>query len=96
MNNAKKEASEIVENARRSADKQAADIREAAEAEARRIREEAVAEINREKEQAIAELREQVGNLSALLAGKIIQKELDADSHKALFEEAVKEMGVRV
>jgi len=95
MNNAKKEATEIVENARRTADKQAADIREAAEAEARRVREEAVAEINREKEKALNELQQQVGLLSTMLAGKIIAKELDAESHKALFEAAVKEMGVQ-
>jgi F-type H+-transporting ATPase subunit b len=94
--NAKKEASELIENARRNADKQANDLIAAAEAEAKRLKDEAKAEIAREKEQAIAELREQVGTLSALLAGKIIQKELDAEAHKALFEEAVKEMGVRV
>lgn len=94
--NAKKDAHEMLENARRSGEKQAADIVAAAEEEARRVREEAVEAINREKEAAIAELREQVGNLSVLLAGKIIAQELNAESHKALFEEAVKEMGVRV
>lgn len=86
----------MLENARRSGEKQAADIIAAAEAEARRLKEEAVADIGREKEQAIAELREQVGNLSVLLAGKIVSKELNEEGHKALFEEAVKEMGVRV
>ncbi|MBL0385439.1 F0F1 ATP synthase subunit B [Tumebacillus sp. ITR2] len=96
LQSAKKDAAEMLENARRSGEKQAADILAAAEEEARRIREEAVATINREKDAAIAELREQVGNLSVLLAGKIIAKELNAESHKALFEEAVKEMGVRV
>lgn len=94
--NAKKEASELLENARRNGEKQAADIIAAADAEARRLKEEAAAEINREKEKAIAELREQVGALTVALAGKIISKELDAEAHKALFEEAVKEMGVRV
>ncbi|MGB8956110.1 MAG: F0F1 ATP synthase subunit B [Tumebacillaceae bacterium] len=94
--NAKKEASELLENARRNGEKQAADIIAAADAEARRLKEEAAAEINREKEKAIAELREQVGALSVALAGKIISKELNAEAHKALFEEAVKEMGVRV
>ena len=86
---------EMLDNARRSGEKQAADIIAAAESEARRLREEATAEITREKENAIAELREQVGSLSVLLAGKIISQELSAESHKALFEEAVKEMGVR-
>ena len=94
--NAKKEAAELLENARRNGEKQAADIIAAADAEARRLKEEAAAEINREKEKAIAELREQVGALSVALAGKIISKELNAEAHKALFEEAVKEMGVRV
>ncbi|MGZ4111792.1 MAG: F0F1 ATP synthase subunit B [Tumebacillaceae bacterium] len=93
---AKKDAQELIENARRSGEKQAADIVAAAEAEARRLKEDATAAINQEKEQAIAELKEQVGNLSVLLAGKIVAQELNAESHKALFEEAVKEMGVRV
>jgi F-type H+-transporting ATPase subunit b len=93
---AKKEAAELIENARRTGEKQAADILAAAEAEAKRIKEEAVADINREKEQAIAELREQVAELSVSLAGKIIAKEIDAAKHKALFDEAVKEMGERV
>lgn len=93
---AKQEASEMIENARRTGEKQAADIIAAAEAEAKRVKEEALADITREKEQAIAELRNQVGELSVLLAGKIIDKELNAEGHKALFEEAVKEMGVRV
>jgi F-type H+-transporting ATPase subunit b len=94
--NAKKDAHELIENARRAGEKQAADILAAAEAEARRLKDEALADINREKELAIAELRDQVGSLSVLLAGKIIAQELNAESHKALFEEAVKEMGVRV
>lgn len=93
---AKKEAADLIENARRSGEKQAADILASAEAEAKRVKDEAVADINREKEQAIAELREQVAELSVLLAGKIISKELDASKHKALFDEAVKEMGERV
>lgn len=96
LQNAKKDAHDILENARRTSEKQAADMKVAAEEEVRRIREEATAEIQREKEAAIAELKEQVGTLSVLLAGKIITKELDAASHKALFDEAVKEMGVRV
>jgi len=93
--NAKKEASDMLENARRNGEKQAADIIAAAEAESVRLKQEAMAEINREKDKAIAELRDQVGALSVLLAGKIIDKELNAEAHKALFEEAVKEMGVR-
>lgn len=96
MEAAKKEAHAMMENARRNGEKQAADIIAAAEAEAKRIQAEAAAEINREKERALAELREQVGELSVLLAKKIITKEIDANKHKALFEEAVKEMEARV
>ncbi|WP_200758010.1 F0F1 ATP synthase subunit B [Effusibacillus dendaii] len=96
MQSAKKEAAELLDNARRTGERQAADIIAAAEAEARRIKDQAVADINREKEQAIAELREQVGALSVQLAGKIIAQEIDSSKHKALLEEAVKEMGERV
>jgi F-type H+-transporting ATPase subunit b len=93
---AKKEARDLLENARRNGEKQAAEIIAAAEAEAKRIQAEATAEINREKERALAELREQVGELSVLLAKKLIAKEIDQSKHKALFDEAVKEMEARV
>lgn len=96
MDAAKREAHEMLENARRNGEKQAAEIIAAAEAEAKRLQAEAKAEIAREKDRALAELREQVGELSVLLAQKIIAKEIDANKHKALFEEAVKEMEARV
>lgn len=93
---AKQEAHDLLENARRSGEKQAVGIIAAAEAEAKHIKDQAIADINREKELALAELRDQVGELSVMLAGKIIGKELDAAKHKDLFDEAVKEMGEQV
>lgn len=92
----KREAADLMDNARRIGEKQAVDIIEAAEAEAKRVKDQAVADINREKELALAELRDQVGQLSVMLAGKVIAKELDAAKHKDLFDEAVKEMGEQV
>ncbi|ADG07845.1 ATP synthase F0 subunit B [Kyrpidia spormannii] len=93
---ARQDAHEWMENARRTSERQAAEILAAAETEARRIKEEALAEIQSEKEKALAELRDQVGELSVMLAGRILAKELDAKSHRELVDRALAEMGDRV
>lgn len=93
---ARRDAHEWMENARRTSERQASEILAAAEAEARRIKEEALAEIQSEKEKALAELRDQVGELSVLLAGRILAREIDTGSHRELVERALAEMGDRV
>jgi len=90
---ARKEAHELLEVARKNAERQAIEIIAAAEAEARRQQEEAVAAIHREKQLAISELRDEVGILSVRLAGRILQREIKAAEHHALFEEALQGMG---
>ncbi|MBX6395977.1 MAG: F0F1 ATP synthase subunit B [Alicyclobacillaceae bacterium] len=92
---ARQDAHEWMENARRTSERQAAEILAAAEAEARRIKEEALAEIQSEKEKALAELRGQVGELSVLLASRILAREVDAAHHRELVERALAEMGDR-
>ena len=42
-----------------------------------------------EREKAWAELKEQVGELSLLLASKVISKSLDQDQHQALIDQTL-------
>lgn len=90
---ARKEAGEIIERARQMSSKQSEEMIEAARKEAARLKEQAVTDISRERDQALASLREQVGTLSVMLASKIIEKELDANSQTQLVDDYLKQVG---
>ena len=93
LEQARKDASQILENARVTSEKQAAEIIETAKQEAEQFKNVARAEMNREKEQAVEALRKEVGQLSVLLASKIIEKEIDAKQQEELLQNYLKEVG---
>lgn len=89
----KQEAAEIINRARSISEKEAAKLIEEARAEAERIRERAVAEIEREREKAITTLKEEVARLSVMIAGRIIEKELDEKTNRKMIDEYVNQVG---
>ncbi|PTQ57404.1 MAG: ATP synthase F0 sector subunit b [Candidatus Carbobacillus altaicus] len=89
----REEAEAIVARARHIAEREAAELVQAARQENERLREEAKRAIERERELAVQELRREVASLSLLVAEKIVQKHLDAESDRALAERLVQEMG---
>jgi len=93
LNNARSEAQIILENAQRQAAKNAEDILAEAKNEAERMKEKAVAEILLEKERALHSIKEQIANISVLIAEKIIEKELDDKGQTKLVEQFVKQVG---
>ena len=93
LEQARNDASQILENARVTSEKQAAEIIETAKQEAEQFKNVARAEMNREKEQAVEALRKEVGQLSVLLASKIIEKEIDAKQQEELLQNYLKEVG---
>lgn len=90
---ARKQAYEMIEQARATSTKQAEDILHAAKAEANRIKEEAAKDIENEKNNAIAALRSQVGSLSVQIASKIIEKQVDEAAQSQLVEQYLNEVG---
>lgn len=92
---ARKEAQDIVEQTRKVSAKTAEDIVEAAKSEATRLKESAVQDIVNERNQAVAELRKQVGEMSVKIATKIIEKEVDSKSQGELIDKYLKEVGSR-
>lgn len=93
IQNARKEAYDIIEQAKQVSSRQAEEIVAAARAEANRIKEEALREIESEKAKAVSALRSQVSAMSVLIASKIIEKQIDEQSHKDLVEKYLSEVG---
>jgi len=90
---AQREAQNIIS----TANKTAAAAREQIETEARNraaeMLENATKTIEREKVKALAELREEVANLAIMVAGKVIDKNLDNAEQRRLAESFVAEVG---
>jgi len=93
LNEARSEATKIVEEGHRDADV----VRERIEQEARAESEKMVARAKREielaRESAIREIYDLSGSLATSIASKIVGRELQDADHKRLIEEAIDEIG---
>lgn len=92
---AKKDAYQIIEQARTSSNRQSEQMIEAAKEEAARIKQDALRDIESEKNKAVAALKGQVGAMSVMIASKIIEKQIDEKSQQDLVEQYLKEVGDR-
>jgi F-type H+-transporting ATPase subunit b len=86
---AKGEAQRIIDEAKATADQLRADGVARAEQEAANIVERAQADIAAERDRALQELRTQVGAMSVELAARIVERELDGDTHQSLVDEYI-------
>ncbi|WP_128896228.1 F0F1 ATP synthase subunit B [Longirhabdus pacifica] len=93
IDDARKEAFEIIEQARKTSTSQADDIVAKAKEEADRMKEAAIAEIESEKNKAVAQLKNQVSAMSVLIASKIIEKQVDEKSQKQLIDSYLTKVG---
>ncbi len=86
---ARGEANRIVEEARSAAETVRAELIANAESDAAAIVERARADVAAERERALQELRLQLGAISVELAGRIVERELDATTHEHLVDEYI-------
>jgi len=93
LTEARREAAAIAERATKAAELAAADIRAQAKTEADRLRERAKVEADQLHQQALAQLRSEVASMVVLAASKILGKEVDANTHKALIERSLDDAG---
>ena len=93
LTEARREAAAIAERATKAAEAAAADIRSQAKADADRLRERAKADAEQLHQQALAQLRSEVASLVVLAASRILGKEVDANTHRALIEKSLDEAG---
>ena len=90
---ARAEATSIVEEGRRDADDVRARVEKEAREEADKTVERARREIELAREAAIRELFDITGALATNIAGKVVGRELKAEDHKRLIEDAIDEIG---
>lgn len=93
LQQARKEAYEIIEQARTTSSKQADEIVQSAKSEASRLKDDALKDIESEKNKAIAALRSEVGDISVKIASKIIEKQVDGKAQEKLVNQYLKEVG---
>jgi F-type H+-transporting ATPase subunit b len=86
---AREEADRIIEEARKTAEQLRRDIQAKAEEESRATVVRAQEEIRAERDRAFQDLRAQVGEIAVLLAGKVVEKELDETAHARLIDEYI-------
>ena len=90
---AKDEASKILADARDAGEAVKGDIIARAEGEAQQIKSRASDEIAAERERAVAGLRRQVADLSLVVAAKVVESTLDADTQRDLVDRYIDELG---
>lgn len=96
IQDARKEAYELIEQARVTSVRQADEIIQQAKDEAVRTKNDALKDIESEKNKAIVALRSQVSAMSVMIASKIIEKQLDEQSQQQLIDQYLKEVGGKV
>ena len=90
---AKSEAGRIIEEARQAADKIRQDLRKQAETEVAEIKQRAQEDITAQATRTMADLRARVSLLSIELAEKVVEKNLDKDTNRALVERFIDTVG---
>lgn len=90
---AKNESARIIEEARQAADKIRQDLRKQAEAEVAEIKERAQDDIAAQANRTMADLQARVSLMVIELAEKVVERNLDEDTNKALIESFISDMG---
>lgn len=85
-------ASEIVEQGRKDGERVRADIVSRAEDEASQILSRAQADAEASRVRVVSDLRNSVALASVELAGKIVQRELDPEQHRALVDQYIDQL----
>jgi F-type H+-transporting ATPase subunit b len=92
LDEARKEAQEMIARATKIADDARAEIVAEAKAEAEKVTERAREEITAEKERAMAELRATVADLALDAAGKLMRSEMNAPTQRRLVDDFLAEV----
>lgn len=95
MDEARRQAAEIIEGAGRSAEQVRAELRGRAQEEAKRIVENAQREIEAERQKAIDSVRGQVAELVVAATEKVVGETLDEQRHRSLIDRAIAQVSER-
>ena len=90
---ARGEAKEIVDDSRAKGEKVRMQIIEQANEEAVQIKARAEKELEREREQNQRDMKDQIAEISMLVASKVIQKNLDNETQQKFIDQFIDEVG---
>ena len=89
---ARVEAQKEIDKARAQATAIAAELKAKADAELGQMREKAMRDIENARRAAVAEIYVESANLAAIMAGKILKREVNAGDRQRLVEESVRQL----
>ena len=84
---ARGEANRIIEDAKKDANLRAEELIKEAEQHASSIKAKAEEDIRLERKKALNEVKDEIGSIAMDIAGKVVEKEIHEDEHKALIDE---------
>ncbi|RYM05567.1 ATP synthase F0 subunit B [Sporolactobacillus sp. THM7-7] len=93
LDKVREESRDIIEQAKKQAQNEAQSIIDDAKTRSERLIKEAHEEINREKDKAVAALRDEVADLSVLLASRMLEKEINPKDYSKEIDELMKQVG---
>ncbi len=93
LERASEESEEILKNAVRRAQLREEEILKEANEKAARTLERASEQVELEKKRAINEVKDEVSDMAVSIAAAVIERDVDADEHKALIDDFIKRMG---
>ena len=93
MKDAKAKADDILMNAQRTANSRSEEIISQAQATAAQIKSKATSDIEMEKKKAINDAKNEISGLALAIAGKVVERELNAADQSALIDTFINELG---
>ena len=93
MQEAKAKADDILMTAQRSANSRSEEIISQAQATAAQIKSKASADIEMEKKKAINDAKNEISGLAMAIAGKVVERELNAADQADLIDRFINELG---
>ena len=96
MRDAKAKADDILMNAQRTANSRSEEIISQAQAAAAQIKSKATSDIEMEKKKAINDAKNEISGLAIAIAGKVVERELNAADQSALIDNFINELGESV
>lgn len=93
MSNARAEADLLVKNAVDTAQRRGDAIVQEARDEATHLKQKAESDIEQERRKAYSELVGEISGMAVDIAGRMVEREINADDHKQLVDEFIKKAG---
>ena len=93
MSNAREEADRLMKNAVDTAQRRGDAIVQEAHDEAAHLKQKAEQDIEQEKRKAYAELMGEISGMAADIAGRMVEREINAQDHRELVKEFIKSAG---